>query len=186
MEHPIQLERTKFQQVFQDFVIPKFIPPFCHIRNPLEEEAYQAAQQWYHHYFASTIHPETFEKIKKGNTHILPISNHPTAELSRLEWTVEFFFFMFVIDDVVECKTRTSSLEDLEEFFVELMVLIISSFPQYHILQENLNKYFSDELDRRSIKDFPEKVLARTMQHSKIGLVHLTLLKSIDQPKLIF
>jgi hypothetical protein len=93
---------------------------------------------------------------------------------------------MFVIDDVVECKTRTSSLEDLEELFLELMVLIISSFPQYHILQENLNRYFSDEIDRRSNKDFAEKVLARAMQHSKTGLVHLTLLKSIDQPKLIF
>jgi len=167
MEHPIQSERTKFQQVFQDFVIPKFIPPFCHNRNPLGEEADQAAQQWYRHYFESTILPETFEKIKKGNVQMLPISNHPTAELSRLEWAVEFFFFLFVIDDVVECKTRTSSLEDLEELFVELMAGMISSFPQYHILQENLNKYFSDELDRRSIKDFPEKVLARAVQHSK-------------------
>lgn len=167
MEHPIQLEGTKFQQVFQDFVIPKFIPPFCHNRNPLEQEANQAAQQWYHHYFASTILPETFEKIKKGNTHIIPVSNHPTAELSRLEWAFEFYLFMFVIDDVVECKTRTSSLEDLEELFLELMVLIISSFPQYHILQENLNRYFSDEIDRRSNKDFAEKVLARAMQHSK-------------------
>ncbi|CAM6029760.1 unnamed protein product [Sphagnum balticum] len=167
MEHPIQSEGTKFQQVFQDFVIPKFIPPFSHNRNPLEEEANQVAHQWYHHYFASTIFPETFEKIKKGNTHIIPISVHPTAELSRLEWALEFYLFMFVIDDVVERKTRTSSLEDLEELFLELMVLIISSFPQYHILQENLNRYFSDELDRRSTKDFAEKVLARAMQHSK-------------------
>jgi hypothetical protein len=186
MEHPIQLEGTKFQQVFQDFVIPKFIPPFRHNRNPLGEEANQVAQQWYHHYFASTILPETFEKIKKGKIPSLPISIHPTAELSRLEWALEFYLFMFLLDDVVERKTRTSSLEDLEELFVELMGVIISSFPQYHILQENLNKYFSDELDRRSIKDFPEKVLARAMQHSKTGLVHLTLLKSIDQPKLIF
>jgi len=186
MEHPIQLEGTKFQQVFQDFVIPKFIPPFCHNRNPLEEEANQAAQQWYHHYFGSTILPETFEKIKKGNPHIIPVSIHPTAELSRLAWAFEFYLFMFVIDDVVECKTRTSSLEDLEELYLELMVLIISSFPQYHVLQENLNRYFSDEIDRRSNKDFAEKVLARAMQHSKTGLVHLTLLKSIDQPKLIF
>lgn len=186
MEYPIQLEGTKFQQVFQDFVTPKFIPPFCHNHNPLEEEAIQVAQQWYHHYFASTILPETFEKIKKANTHIIPSSNHPTAELSRLEWALEFYLFMFVIDDVVERKTRTSSLEDLEELFLELMVGIISSFPQYHILQENLNRYFSDEIDGRSTKDFAEKVLARAMQHSKTGLLHLTLLKSIDQPELIF
>jgi hypothetical protein len=51
-------------------------------------------------------------------------------------------------------------LEDLEEFFVELMVVIISSFPEEQILKENLGKYFDDEIDGKSTKDFPEKVLS--------------------------
>jgi hypothetical protein len=38
MEISIQLEDATIQQVVKDFVIPKFIPPFCH-SHPLEEEA---------------------------------------------------------------------------------------------------------------------------------------------------
>jgi hypothetical protein len=75
---------------------------------------------------------------------------------------------------VVDCKARTSTLEDLEDFFVELMVVIISSFPEDQILKENLGKYFIDEIDRKSTKDFPEKVLAQVLQHS--GMLHLILI----------
>jgi hypothetical protein len=169
---------TKFQQQHQlhDFIIPKFIPPFSHKRNPLEEEANRAAQQWYHHYFSSTISPETFYKIKNGSCQTIPTCVHPTAELSRLEWALEFYLFLFVIDDVVECKTRTSSLEDLEELFLELMVLMISSFPEDQIFKENLTKYFDDEIDHKLIKDFAEKVNARAMQYSKTGMLHLNLI----------
>jgi hypothetical protein len=166
MEHPIQLEGTKFQQVFQDFVFPKFTPPFCHNHDPLEEEAIQVSQQWYNHYFASTLLPETFEKIKKGNTQIIPSSNHPTAELSRLEWALEFYLFMFHLDDVIECKTRTSSLEDSEELFLELMVLIISSFAQYHILRENLNRFSA----MKSMVDQP-KTLPRKYLHELCNIL---------------
>jgi hypothetical protein len=113
MEGPIKLEDTTIQQIVQDFIIPKFILPFCHNHNPLEEEVNQTTQQWYHH-FASIIFLETFEKIKKGNPYIILVSIHPTTELSCLEWAIEFYLFLFVIDDVVECKTRTTSLEDLE------------------------------------------------------------------------
>jgi len=68
--------------------------------------------------------------------------------------------FLFIIDDVVQHKIHTSSLEDLEEFFLELMVVIISSFPEDHILKENLTKYFNDEINHKSTKDFAKKVLA--------------------------
>jgi hypothetical protein len=80
--------------------------------------------------------------------------------------------FIFIIDDVVEHKTRVSSLEDIEEFFLELMVVIITSFPKDLILKENLTKYFDDEIDHKSTKDFAIKVLARVMQRSKTGMPH--------------
>jgi hypothetical protein len=140
----------------------------------LEREADQAAQQWFHHYFGSTTIDETFDNIKKDTTQIIPVSVHSTAELSRLEWAFEFYRFLYAIDDVVDCKARTSTLEDLEDFFVELMVVIISSFPEDQILKENLGKYFTDEIDRKSTKDFPEKVLAQVLQHS--GMLHLILI----------
>ncbi|KAH9546256.1 hypothetical protein CY35_12G085200 [Sphagnum magellanicum] len=89
----------------------------------------------------------------------IPACVHPTAKLSRLEWAFEFYMFMFIIDDLVEHKTHASSLEDLEEFFLELMVVIISSFPEDHILKENLTKYFNDEIDHKSTKDFAKKYL---------------------------
>jgi uncharacterized membrane protein len=164
----------KFQQQrqVQDFVIPRFIPPISHKRNPLEEEANRAAQQWYHHYFADTIIPETFYKIKNVDFQTIPVGVHPTTKLSRLEWAFEFYMFIFIIDDVVEHKTRVSSLEDIEEFFLELMVVIITSFPKDLILKENLTKYFDDEIDHKSTKDFAIKVLARVMQRSKTGMPH--------------
>jgi hypothetical protein len=128
----------------------------------------QAAQQWYCHYFADcTMNLETFYKIKNVNFQTIPVSVHSTAKLSHLEWAFEFYMFLFSIDDVVGHKTRSSSLEDLEEFFLELMVVIISSFPKDHLLKENLTKYFDDEIDHKLTKDFAEKVLARAMQHSK-------------------
>jgi hypothetical protein len=132
IEGPLKSNDTKFQQQhqFHDFIIPRFIPPFSHKRNPLEEEANRAAQQWYHHYFSSTINPEIFYKIKNAGTQFIPTCVHSTAELSRLEWVLEFYLFLFVIDDVVECKSHTSSLEDLEELFLELMVIILSSLPK--------------------------------------------------------
>jgi hypothetical protein len=164
------------QHPFHDFIIPRFIPPFSHKRNPLEEEANRAAQQWYHHYFSSTINPETFHKIKNAGTQFIPTCAHSTAELSRLEWVFEFYLFLFVIDDVVECKSRTSSLEDLEKLFLELMVIIISSFPKDQIFKENLTKYFDDEIDQKLIEDFAGKVHARAMQYSKIGMLHLNLI----------
>jgi len=169
MEGSTRSNDTKFQQhQVQNFVIPRFIPPFCHKRNPLEEEAIQAAQQWYCHYFAdSTMTLETFYKMKNMNFQTIPVSVHSTAKLSHLEWAFEFYMFLFSIDDVVGHKTRSSSLEDLEEFFLELMVVIISSFPEDHLLEENLTKYFDDEIDHKLTKDFAEKVLARAMQHSK-------------------
>ncbi len=177
-EGPLKSNDTKFQQQhqFHDFIIPKFIPPFSHKRNPLEEEANRAAQQWYPHYFSSTIIPETFYKIKNASCQTIPTCVHSTAELSRLEWAFEFYLFLFVIDDVVECNTRTSSLEDLEELFLELMVLIISSFPKDQIFKENLTKYFDDEIDHKFVKDFAEKVHARAMQCSKTGMLHLNLI----------
>jgi hypothetical protein len=138
IEGPLKSNDTKLQQQhpFHDFIIPRFIPPFSHKRNPLEEEANRAAQQWYHHYFSSTIDPETFYKIRNVGPQFIPTCVHSTAELSRLEWVLEYYLFLFVIDDVVECKSRTSSLEDLEELFLELMVIIISSFPKDQILKE--------------------------------------------------
>ncbi len=171
-ESSIESNDTKFQQQHQvqDFVIPRFVHPFCHTRNPLEEEANRAAQQWYHHYFVDTMNPEFFYKIKNMDLQTIPAGVHPTAKLSRLEWAFEFYLFMFIIDDLVEQKTRASSLEDLEEFFLELMVVIISSFPEDHILKENLTKYFNDEIDHKSTKDFAKKVFARVMQHSKTGM----------------
>jgi hypothetical protein len=54
------------------------------------------------------------------------------------------------------------------------MVVIISSFPEDQILKENLGKYFNDEIDRKSTKGFPEKVLAQVSQHS--GMLHLILI----------
>jgi len=178
IEGPLKSNDTRFQQQhqFHDFIIPRFIPPFSNQCNPLEEEANQAAQQWYHHYFSSTIIPETFYKIKNACTQTIPRCVHPTAELSRLEWAFEFYLFLFVIDDVVECKARTSSLEDLEEFFLELMVLIISYFPKDQIFKENLTKYFDDEIDHKFIKDFAEKVHMQAMQYSKTGMLHLNLI----------
>jgi hypothetical protein len=172
-ESSIESNDTKFQQQHQvqDFVIPRFVHPFCHTRNPLEEEANRAAQQWYHHYFANTMIPETFYKIQNASfLQTIPVCVHPTAKLSRLEWAIEFYLFLFIIDDVVQHKIHTSSLEDLEEFFLELMVVIISSFPKDHILKENLTKYFNDEIDQKSTKDFAKKVLAQVMQHSKTGM----------------
>jgi hypothetical protein len=138
IEGPLKSNDTKFQKQhhFHDYIIPRFIPPFSHKRNPLEEGANRAAQQWYHHYFSSTINPETFHKINNAGTQFIPTCAHSTAELSRLEWVFEYYLFLFVIDDVVECKSRTSSLEDLEELFLELMVIIISSFPKDQILKE--------------------------------------------------
>ncbi len=174
-ESSIESNDTKFQQQrqVQDFVIPRFVHPFCHTRNSLEEEANRAAQQWYHHYFANTIIPEIFYKIKNASfLQTIPVCVHPTAKLSHLEWAIEFYMFLFIIDDVVEHKIHTSSLENLEEFFLELMVVIISSFPKDHILKENLAKYFDDEIDHKSTKDFAKKVLARVMQHSKTGMLH--------------
>ncbi len=100
------------------------------------------------------------------------VCTHPTSKLSRLEWAIEFYMFLFIIDDMVEHKIDTSSLEDLEEFFLELMVVIISSFPKDHILKENLTKYFNDEIDHKLTKDFANKVLARVMQHSKTCMLH--------------
>jgi hypothetical protein len=73
---------------------------------------------------------------------------------------------------IVKCVLCT--LEDLEGFFVELMVVIISSFPEDQILKENLGKYFDDEIDGKSTKDFPEKVLSQVLQHS--GMLHLILI----------
>ncbi|KAH9542884.1 hypothetical protein CY35_13G031600 [Sphagnum magellanicum] len=166
LKHLDDLKLQQHNQV-KDFVIPKFVPPFYHKRNPLEREADQAAQQWFHHYFGNTTIDETFDNIKKDTTQIIPVSVHSTAELSRLEWAFEFYRFLYAIDDVVDCKARTSTLEDLEDFFVELMVVIISSFPEDQILKENLGKYFIDEIDRKSTKDFPEKVLAQVLQHSE-------------------
>jgi hypothetical protein len=173
-ESSIESNGTKFQhqRQVQDFVIPRFVHPFCHTRNSLEEEANRAAQQWYHHYFANTMIPETFYKIKNATLQTIPVCVHPTAKLSRLEWAIEFYMFLFIIDDVVGHKIHTSSLEDLEEFFLELMVVIISSFPKDHILNGNLTKYFNDEIDHKSTKDFATKVLARVMQHSKTGMLH--------------
>jgi len=173
-ESSIESNDTKFQQrhQVQDFVIPRFVHPFCHTRNPLEEEANRAAQQWYHHYFVNTMIPEKFHKIESMDLQTMPACVHPTAKLSRLEWAIEFYLFLFIIDDVVQHKIHTSSLEDLEEFFLELMVVIISSFPKDHILKENLTKYFNDEIDHKSTKDFAKKVLARVMQHSKTGMLH--------------
>jgi len=138
----------------------------------LEEEANQATQQWYHHYFVNTMILEKFHKTESMDLQTIPACVHPTAKLSRLEWAFEFYMFMFIIDDLVEHKTHASSLEDLEEFFLELMVVIISSFPEDHILKENLTKYFNDEIDHKSTKDFAKKVLARVMQHSKTGMLH--------------
>jgi hypothetical protein len=166
LKHLDDLKLQQHNQV-KDFVIPKFVPPFYHKRNPLETEADRAAQQWFHHYFGNTTILETFDNIKKDTTHTIPVAVHPTAELSRLEWALEFYQFLFAIDDVVNCKTRTSTLEDLEDFFVELMVVIISSFPEDQILKENLGKYFHDEIDSKSTKDFREKVLAQVLQHSE-------------------
>lgn len=163
------LDDLKLQQdnQVQNFVIPKFEPPFYPKRNPLETEADRAAQQWFYHYFGNTTILETFDNIKKDTTQTIPVAVHPTAELSRLEWAFEFYQFLFAIDDVVNCKTRTSTVEDLEDFYAELMVVIISSFPEDQILKENLGAYFNDEIDRESIKDFPEKVLAKVSQHSE-------------------
>jgi hypothetical protein len=81
------LDDVKLQQhnQVQDFVIPKFEPPFYHKRNPLETEADRAAQQWFHHYFGNTTILETFHNIKKDTTQTIPVAVHPTAELSRLE-----------------------------------------------------------------------------------------------------
>ncbi len=70
-------------------------------------------------------------------------------------WILQILFAIDVIVKRVLC-----TLEDLEEFFVELMVVIISSFPEEQILKENLGKYFDDEIDGKSTKDFPEKVLS--------------------------
>jgi hypothetical protein len=114
---------------------------------------------------------ENFYKIKNVNFQTIPVSVHSTAKLSHLEWAFEFYMFLFSIDDVVGHKTRSSSLEDLEEFFLELMVVIISCFPKDHLLKENLTKYFDDEIDLKLTKDFAEKVLARAMQHSKTGML---------------
>jgi hypothetical protein len=88
IEGPLKSNDTRFQQQhqFHDFIIPRFIPPFSNQCNPLEEEANQAAQQWYHHYFSSTIIPETFYKIKNASfLQTIPVCVHPTAKLSRLE-----------------------------------------------------------------------------------------------------
>ncbi|CAM6029117.1 unnamed protein product [Sphagnum balticum] len=166
LKHLDDLKLHQHNQV-QDFVIPKFVPPFYNKRNPLEIEANRATQQWFHHYFGNTTILETFDNLKKDTTQTIPVAVHSTAELRRLEWAFEYYKFLFAIDDVVNCKTRTSTLEDLEDFFVELMVVIISSFPEDQILKENLGKYFDDEIDGKSTKDFPEKVLAQVLQHSE-------------------
>ncbi len=97
----------------------------------------------------------------------MPTHVHPIAKLSHLKWAIEFYLFLFIIDDVVVHKTHTSSLKDLEEFFLELMVLIISCFHEGHILKNNLTKYFDDEINHKLIKDLVKKVHAWAMQRSK-------------------
>lgn len=91
------------------------------------------------------------------------------------KWATEFYLFLFIIDDMVVHKTRTS-LKDLEEFFLELMVLIISYFHEGQILKYNLTKYFDDEINHKLIKDFVKKVHAWAMQHSKTSMLHLILI----------
>jgi hypothetical protein len=110
--------------------------------------------------------PKTFHKIKNASPQIIPAHVHPTVKLSHLKWAIEFYLFLFIIDDVVVHKTCTSSLKDLEEFFWELMVLIISYFPEDQILKENFTRYFDDEINHKLIKDFVEKIHAWAMQHS--------------------
>jgi len=153
----------------------------------LEEEANQATQQWYHHSFVNTMILEKFHKTESMDLQTIPACVHPTAKLSRLEWAFEFYMFMFIIDDLVEHKTHASSLEDLEEFFLELMVVIISSFPEDHILKENLTKYFNDEIDHKSTKDFAKKylrelcnILKQVCYTNDILKDHLVCIKELD------
>jgi len=108
MEVSIQLEDATIQQVVQDFVIPKFIPPFCH-SHPLEEEA----SELFNNGTTTILQALYVLKHLRNSTKGTPIlSTQP--ELSHLEWAIEFYLFLFVIDDVAECKTRIASLEDLE------------------------------------------------------------------------
>jgi hypothetical protein len=158
------------QQAALDFVVPDFIPPFPYRMNPGLEEANKKALKWAVHNFESFMGPENFQNLfYQESPHYLAGGVYPDAPVSRLDFAIEFFVWLYVLDD--QCLVgEKCSLEELVQIQLDIQVVIMAAYPQDKSLQDNLVKCVSSELKRFEFaKDFVEKVVAQTTTKHLLG-----------------
>jgi hypothetical protein len=160
------------QQQARDFHIPEFSPPWTHQIHTAVAEANKAAEEWAVYHFDTLVGAKRFSKIMEANiTDGLAAGVFGTGPAWGLELAMEYFLFLFVLDDEVLHRASLGlPSSSVAQIFLELLLVMMSSFPREKVLEEALERMLAvDEKWELAKRPRIEKFLAQAVQYPGTG-----------------